>query len=575
MSKKVNLGNLNIKNVGETIKCAGWVATKRNLGELIFIDLRDRSGILQIILNKENENYDIINNVKNEYVLEVEGIIKERSNKNPNIKTGDIELHINHISIINESKPLPLQITEQTDALEDTRLEYRYLDLRRPNVMKNIVLRHNIVKEIRNFLNDEDFIDIETPILTKSTPEGARDYLVPSRVNEGEFYALPQSPQVYKNLLMIAGFEKYYQIAKCFRDEDLRADRQPEFTQVDIEMSFMSQSQIMDLTEKMLKKIVHNIKNINMDYDFPIMKYDDAIRDYGIDKPDIRFDLKLKEVSNIFKDSEFKVFTNAKLIKCIKLPNKADVYSRKEIDKLEKIAKDNHAKGLAWLKMEDELAGPISKFLSDKEKTDLINYLEVKQNDIIFFVADEQEVVNQSLAALRNHLGKELNLYDKEQLAFVWIIDWPMFEYDKELKRYFAVHHPFTMPQNEKFNMDDLLNTKAQAYDIVLNGFELGGGSIRINKPKIQKQMFEILSMEEEEIQQDFGFLLEAYEYGAPLHGGIALGLDRLAMILSNSESIRDVIAFPKNARAKETMIDSPSKVSASQLKELNIKLDK
>ncbi|MFV0288041.1 MAG: aspartate--tRNA ligase [Mycoplasmatales bacterium] len=565
------LGKLTIQNVAEEVQVAGWVATKRNLGELIFIDLRDQSGIAQIVIDKANSNYELINSVKNEYVLKIQGTVTERSNKNPELPTGDIEININNVQIINQAKPLPLQIAEVIEAGEDTRLDYRYLDLRRPNIIKNLKVRHNITKEIRSFLNNYDFLEIETPILTKSTPEGARDYLVPSRVNEQACYALPQSPQIYKNLLMLGGVQKYYQIAKCFRDEDLRADRQPEFTQVDIEMAFMSQEEIMQLTEKMLKQIVKEIKDQDFTNNFPIMTYDQAMADYGIDKPDIRFALKLQNVKDIFKTSEFKVFANAPMIKCLNVTGAANNYSRKAIDKLEVLAKDNHAKGLAWLKMEEELSGPIAKFLSEAEKNNLIKTTKAQSGDLLLFVADEETVVNQSLAALRNHLGKALNLYDENELAFVWIIDWPMFEYDKDLARYFAVHHPFTMPQNNEFKQDNLLTTKAQAYDIVLNGYELGGGSIRINKPELQRQMFKILGMSETEFERDFGFLLEAYSYGAPYHGGIALGLDRLVMLLTNSESIRDVIAFPKNAKAKETMLNSPSAVDKKQLTELNI----
>ncbi len=565
-----SLGESRREDIGSTVVVAGWVNTKRNLGELIFVDLRDRSGISQIVLNKENKNYDTLNSVKNEYVLKVTGVVKERSNINEKIPTGEIEIDILDIEIINKAKPLPLQIEDETEALEDTRLEYRYLDLRRSQMIDNLKKRHQIVQIIRNYLNDEGFLDVETPILSKATPEGARDYLVPSRVNKNACYALPQSPQVYKNLLMLGGVEKYYQIAKCFRDEDLRADRQPEFTQVDMEMSFLSQEEIMSLTEKMIKKIVLDLKGVDFQEDFLIMDYDDALRDYGIDKPDIRFDLKLKEVSDVFKSSSFKVFAEADMVKCINVKGEANNFSRKQIEALEEIAKKNHAKGLAWLKFDGEFTGPIAKFFSDEEKANLIKEANVCDGDLLLFVADKSEVVNQSLAALRNHLGKELKLYDENELAFLWVVNWPMFEYDEELKRYFAVHHPFTMPQNNEFNMDDLLSTKAQAYDIVLNGFELGGGSIRINNSTLQKQMFDILSLEGEELEH-FRFLLDAYEYGAPYHGGIALGLDRLVMLLTNSSSIRDVIAFPKNNKARELMMDSPSTVSKEQLEELNI----
>lgn len=566
------LGEFRKNDVEKEVSVAGWVSTKRNLGELIFIDLRDKSGISQIVIQKDNPSYNIANKVKNEYVLHIKGIVKERSSINLNIPTGEIEIIAKEIYIVNECEPLPLQIVEDLDASEDTRLKYRYLDLRRKSVLDNLLLRHKIVKYINDFLDENEFINIETPILTKSTPEGARDYLVPSRVNKDTCYALPQSPQMYKNLLMIGGIERYYQIVKCFRDEDLRADRQPEFTQVDMEMSFMSEEEIRNLVEKMIKHVVLKTKGIEIKEDFPIMPYEIAMRDYGIDKPDIRFDLKLKDVTHIFEKSDFKVFSEANMIKAIKVENKASEMSRKVIDSLEKVAKDNSAKGLAWLKKEENFTGPIAKFLTDAELLKLTEELSVNSNDLLLFVADKESVVNQSLAAVRNKLGKDLALYNPEELNFLWVVDWPMFEYDEELKRYFAVHHPFTMPKDEKFVQDELLSTKAQAYDIVLNGYELGGGSIRINNTNLQHEMFKHLGMSDSEINEDFGFLVDAYKYGAPYHGGIALGLDRFVMLLAGTESIRDVIAFPKNAKARELMIDSPSTVSEEQLKELNMK---
>lgn len=564
------LSKLNENQIGKSVKIAGWVSKKRNLGELIFIDLRDRNGVVQIVVSKNHSYYEQVNGLKSEYVICVEGTVCKRKSVNEKIKTGQIEIEATKIEVINSSKTTPLIIAEETDALEDTRLDYRYLDLRRPNMYQKLKLRHDMVFSIRTFLNEKGFLDIETPILTKSTPEGARDYLVPSRVNPNTCYALPQSPQIYKNLLMIGGIQKYYQIAKCFRDEDLRADRQPEFTQIDIEMSFMSQEEIRDLTEEMLKKVVLETKQIDIKEKFPIMEYDEAMESYGNDKPDTRFDLKLKNVTEIVKTSGFKVFADAPSVKMICVENEAENFSRKDIENLEKIAKKNHAKGLAWIKMDENFAGPISKFFDEEKQKELIESFNIKKGDLLLFVADEEPVVNQSLSALRNYLGKELNLYDPEKLNFLWITNWPMFEQDEETGKLTAMHHPFTMPQNNEFSKKPL-ETRAQAYDIVLNGYELGGGSIRINKTEIQKEMFKHLGMSEEEIQRDFGFLIEAYQYGAPYHGGIALGLDRFVMLLSNSESIRDVIAFPKNAKAKETMIQSPTSVTEEQMKDLNI----
>lgn len=568
------LGELRETNIGDKVRVAGWVAKKRNLGELIFVDLRDRTGVSQIVVNKDNADYEVINSLKNEYVVYIEGEVRERSSINEKIPTGKIEIDVESVEIVNKSESVPLLVNDEDKALEDTRLEYRYLDIRRPSMYNNLKLRHTITKTIRRFLDEKTFIEVETPILTKSTPEGARDYLVPSRVNEGTCYALPQSPQIYKNLLMIGGMERYYQIAKCFRDEDLRADRQPEFTQVDIETSFMGQEEIRDLTEEMVKEVVREVKGVDLGEDFLVMPYELAMDKYGSDKPDIRFELFLNDVTDIFSDSEFKVFREAPMVKMIKVSGEAENYSRKKIDQMEELAKKNHAKGLAWMKMFDELTGPIAKFFSEEEKNTLLTEYGIENGDLLFFVADAADVVNQSLSAVRNELGKELELYNPNELAFLWIVDWPMFEYDADLQRYFAVHHPFTMPYNKTFS-ENTLETRAEAYDLVLNGYELGGGSIRINNPELQMEMFKILGMGDEEIREDFGFLLDAYKYGAPYHGGIALGLDRFAMILSGSESIRDVIAFPKNARAREVMINSPANVTDAQLNELGIEWKK
>lgn len=567
------LGNLRRADDQKEVNVMGWVKKHRNLGELIFMDLRDITGYSQIVITNENQElFDVAKGLRAESVIEVSGYVNIRKDINQDIPTGEIEIIATDLNVINEANALPIQIEDDLDASEDVRLDYRYLDLRRPVMTNNLVTRHKILNATRTFLNDTNFIEVETPILTKSTPEGARDYLVPSRVNEHDFYALPQSPQIYKNLLMIAGLDRYYQVAKCFRDEDLRADRQPEFTQLDIEMSFMSEVEIRELMEKMMKKVMFDVKGLEITEDFPILTYQEAMERFGNDKPDTRFAMELNNVTDVFKESEFKVFANAQFVKCLKVEGAADKYSRKDIDKLEALAKKHHAKGMAWLKYnENELTGPIAKFLSETEKVKLVETLSLVNNDLILFAADNFDVVSSSLSALRNHLGAELGLIDEEKFNFLWVIDWPMFEYDAELDRYFAMHHPFTMPKNDVFLKPE--ETMAQAYDLVLNGYELGGGSIRINNPKLQAQMFDILGLDEEEVKEKFGFLIEAYSYGGPYHGGIAFGVDRLAMILTNSESIRDVIAFPKNNRARELMIDSPSKVDEEQLTELHINL--
>ncbi len=567
------LGTLRKEHEGKEVNVMGWVKKHRNQKDLIFMDVRDITGFSQVVIT--NENSELLESAKKlraETVVEVTGTVNIRKDINPEIPTGEIEIIASAINVINEAKPLPIQIEDELDASEDVRLEYRYLDLRRPIMTNNLVTRHKILNATRTFLNAENFIEVETPILTKATPEGARDYLVPSRVNEHDFYALPQSPQIYKNLLMIAGLDRYYQVAKCFRDEDLRSDRQPEFTQLDIEMSFMTELEIREMMEKMMKQIILDVKGVELAEEFPILTYEEAMTRFGCDKPDTRFEMELNDVTNVFSDSEFKVFASAEYVKCLQVENVADQFSRKDITKLEDLAKKHHAKGMAWLKYnENELTGPIAKFLSASEKDALIKELTLNDNDLILFAADSFEVVSSSLSALRNHLGAKLGLIDENKLNFLWVVDWPMFEYDAELKRYFAMHHPFTMPKNNQFVEPD--KTMAQAYDLVLNGYELGGGSIRINNAELQTQMFDILGLDKAEVDEKFGFLIEAYGYGGPYHGGIAFGLDRLAMILTNSESIRDVIAFPKNNRARELMIDAPSPVNEEQLTELHINL--
>lgn len=576
MIRTHNNNELNIINVNSEVTLVGWVAKKRNLGSLVFIDLRDRYGITQIVFD-ETFN-DITSNIKNEYIIGVSGIVVERKDKNSNLDTGEIEVVAQNVEIINTANVTPMIIANETDALEDTRMKYRYLDLRRKKMQDNFIIRHKITSTIRNYLDNLDFVDIETPILTISTPEGARDYVVPSRIHKESFYALPQSPQLFKQLLMVAGFEKYYQIVKCFRDEDLRADRQPEFTQVDIETSFLSQEEIQTIIENMFSLIMKKVKNIEITTPFQRIKFKDAMNNYGSDKPDLRYDLILNDLSDIFKNSEFSVFKDAiannGVVKAIVLNDGANKYSRKDIDKLQELAKKHHAKGLAWLKFEDNIfSGPIAKFIDDNSAELLKNKLNLVSNDLILFVADKWNVACNSLGALRSHLAIENNLIDENKFEFCWVIDWPLFEYDEEEQRYYAAHHPFTRPaigQELSFYLNPS-EAMAQAYDIVLNGYEIGGGSLRIYNQEMQYKMFEVLGMNDEEIQEKFGFFVNAFQYGTPPHGGIALGLDRIAMILTNSQSIRDVIAFPKNANAICPLTGAPNKIEKSQWDELGL----
>ncbi|WP_199425664.1 aspartate--tRNA ligase [Thermaerobacillus caldiproteolyticus] len=575
-------GEITEQAIGEKVTLKGWVQKRRDLGGLIFIDLRDRTGIVQVVVNPEvsEEALKVAEAVRNEYVLDVEGTVVARGEGtiNPNIPTGKIEIQAERVTIINEAKTPPFVIADQTDVAEDVRLKYRYLDLRRPVMFQTLKLRHQVTKAIRDFLDEEGFLEVETPILTKSTPEGARDYLVPSRVHPGEFYALPQSPQIFKQLLMVAGLERYYQIARCFRDEDLRADRQPEFTQVDIETSFMSQEEIMEMVERMMARVMKEAKGVDVALPFPRMSYDEAMNRYGSDKPDTRFGLELVDVSEQVKDSGFKVFAsaveNGGQVKAINVKGAADKYSRKDIDALTEFVARYGAKGLAWLKVEEDgLKGPIAKFFTEEEQSGLIKTLEAETGDLLLFVADKKTVVASALGALRLKLGKDLKLIDETKFNFLWVTDWPLLEYDEEEGRYYAAHHPFTMPVREDLSRLETEPDKvrAQAYDLVLNGYELGGGSLRIFERDVQEKMFKVLGFTEEEAREQFGFLLEAFEYGTPPHGGIALGLDRLVMLLAGRSNLRDTIAFPKTASASCLLTEAPSPVSDKQLEELHL----
>ena len=579
MKRSMYAGRVRKEHVGQEVTLKGWVARRRDLGGLIFIDLRDREGIMQLVINPETVAAEVMataESLRSEYVLEVTGKVAAREQANDKLATGSVELHVESLTVLNTAKTTPFEIKDGIEVNDDTRLRYRYLDLRRPEMLENFKLRAKVTHSIRNYLDELEFLDVETPFLSKSTPEGARDYLVPSRVHQGHFYALPQSPQITKQLLMNAGFDRYYQIVKCFRDEDLRGDRQPEFTQVDLETSFLSDQEIQDITEGLIARVMKETKGIEVSLPFPRMKYDDAMALYGVDKPDTRFEMLLQDLTELVKGVDFKVFSEAPAVKAIVVKNAADKYSRKDIDKLTEQAKQHGAKGLAWVKVTDgELAGPVAKFLTDLT-SQLTDALQLENNDLVLFVADTLEVANAALGALRVRLGKELDLIDPDTFNYLWVVDWPMFEWSEEEGRYMSAHHPFTLPQkdSEQELEGDLSKVRAVAYDIVLNGYELGGGSLRINQKDLQERMFKALGFSAQEATEQFGFLLEAMDYGFPPHGGLALGLDRFVMLLAGEENIREVIAFPKNNKASDPMTQAPSPVSVAQLEELSLQVE-
>jgi aspartyl-tRNA synthetase len=587
-------GELTDKHIGDKVVLVGWTNKWRDHGGVVFIDLRDRSGLVQIVFSPEidTEIHKAAHKIRNEFVIQVEGDVRERPEGtiNESLPTGRVEVVVKKLTVLNECKPLPFMVDDETDASETLRYRHRYLDLRRPVIQQNFIVRHKTTRAFREYLDSKDFLDIETPVLTKSTPEGARDYLVPSRTNPGHFFALPQSPQIFKQILMVSGLERYYQIVKCFRDEDLRADRQPEFTQVDLEMSFVKREDVMSLIEDMMKKIFADAIGVEISDTFQHLTYHEAMERYGSDKPDLRFDLELKNVSDIVKNSSFKVFLDTVekggIVKGLNAKGLAG-YSRKDLDDLTKDVQGFGAKGMAWMKVKEKVESPIAKFFSEETLKDLVERFEAEEGDLLLFIADKEGVANDCLAKLRNEMGKRLDLIKDGVYKFVWITDFPLFEWNEDEKRYEAMHHPFTAPMEEDTETflsvslselrtpDSKLSTlRAQAYDIVLNGYEIGGGSIRIHKKDVQDRMFQLLNIGAEEAEAKFGFLLEALEYGAPPHGGIALGLDRLVMIMAGASSIRDVIAFPKTQKAACPLSNAPSDVDGKQLQELSIKLD-
>ncbi|MBD5560623.1 MAG: aspartate--tRNA ligase [Clostridia bacterium] len=576
-------GDITEADIGEEVTLMGWVDARHDLGSLIFIDLRDRTGLMQIVFDKSaySGSFEAVESLRSEYVIAVKGKVVRRSEDtiNPKIPTGTIEVRADALKILSRSETPPFEIEDDTRVREELRLKYRYLDLRRPQMQKNLELRHKITVETRRFLEENGFLEIETPMLQKSTPEGARDYLVPSRTHAGTFFALPQSPQLFKQLLMVSGYDRYFQIVKCFRDEDLRADRQPEFTQIDMEMSFVEADDVMDLNERLLKHLFKEVIGVDLRTPFPRLTYREAMDRYGSDKPDTRFGLELVNISDIIRDSEFKVFSNVVKkggsVRCINAKGAADVLARREIDSLVDFVKIYGAKGMAWISFkEDGMISPITKFLSEKELQEIIDKTGAETGDILFFVGDTNKVVFDALGALRLKLAERLDLIPENTWDLLWVTDFPLFEYSEEEKRYVAKHHPFTSPMDEDVEIiaTDKENARAKAYDVICNGTELGGGSIRIHSTELQEKMFEALGFSKEDAWDRFGFLLEAFRYGTPPHGGLAYGLDRMAMLMAGAGSIRDVIAFPKVQNASDLMTQAPAAVDTKQLRELHIR---